>query len=103
MDCIPGGEEQPFCKVRGTFVGGTPYMEKTEQWPLCHHGIEMDFVLQVDHADALHTTPFSGIYTVFKCVAPLVPGWQIIGQAGFANLVSGIIQTLILIFLCQSK
>ena len=46
-------------------------MEKTEQWPLCHHGIEMDFVLQVDHADALHTTTFSGIYTVFKCAAPL--------------------------------
>ena len=70
---IPEDKKHQFHNGRGTFVGGIPYLEQGEPWPVCqHHKVEMKFVLQVDQADALHASPFSGIYTIFTCAAPFI-------------------------------
>jgi hypothetical protein len=55
----------------GTYLGGAPYIERNEEWPICAHGVAMQHELQVDSRDALHAPAIDGLFVVFVCRAPI--------------------------------
>lgn len=57
----------------GSCVGGVPYLESGEAWPVCTHGAPMRLLFQVDGRDALHRPAFVGLYVVYGCAAPIAP------------------------------
>lgn len=55
----------------GSHIGGVPYLEHGEAWPVCAHHVRMRPLFQIDGRDALHVPAFAGLHVVYGCAVPI--------------------------------
>lgn len=63
-------DEDEVLPPRASRLGGVPYAEAGDTWPMCGCGRPLAFVGQLDPADApSHPVPDFGLFTLFMCFA----------------------------------